>query len=258
MLTIYDGLNEIRRQLEAGSGSLGQLYHRFAKAHNEHPVIWVWEGKGGNERRRAKYPEYKLKRQKPKEDMFRAIGVFQSLLENCSNTYQISVPGYEGDDVIYSLAECYRHSTEVFIFSTDKDLRQFFGPNVNGTPTELKGYQKEPIPDEYVRLYKTLVGDPSDNIKGVPKFGDKAFYDADIDRILDRFQQGQYHLEEYDNVKPEFVYWSQIPENQALIKTYWEIVGFYHVPLDVLNSCMKQGIYNPAGAQQILNRFMME
>lgn len=258
MLTIYDGLNQIRLMLESGGMSLGRLYHRHANVPATNPTIWVWEGRGGNQRRRAKFPEYKLTRRKPQEDMFAAIGVFQTLMQNCSNAFNITVEGYEGDDVVASLVELYREKSEIFVYSTDKDFRQFYGHNVKGTANQLKGHKGELIDDQYVRLFKTLVGDPSDNIPGIPKFGAGKFAECDKDRILDRFQRGHYILEEYDGVKLDFALWSQQPQNSALLQTMWEIVGFYHVPVETLNANMKQGKFDPDAAQIILNQFLME
>lgn len=255
MLAIYDGMNFIRLQLEAGGGSISQLFSFYANP--KQATVWVWEGVGGNNRRRAKFPDYKSKRQKPAEDIFRSINFFRDLLHKYSSCYNISVEGYEGDDVVYTLAQFYRERCPVYIYSTDKDFRQFYGHNVDGMATPIKDYYKMPLPDKYVRLWKTLVGDQSDNIPGIPQFGPKKFEDCDKDRILDKFENGYFQLDQWDNVDVKFIAWTADLTNRQLLQTMWEVVGPILIPFDQITANMKRGTFDPVGAKAELSKLYM-
>lgn len=254
MFDIYDGLNFVRTRLETGGSTVGQLYHQHAPPTYGKVSIWVWDGKGGNDRRRAIFPEYKAKRKPASDDMYRQIGMFKDLMEH-SETYQITIPGYEGDDVISALAEIYRKTEDVYIYSTDKDLRQFYGGSVTGMATPLKGYGGEFVDDKFVRLYKALVGDPSDNIKGIAGFGQKAFFECNKERIQDKFERGIFELDEQDHVATKVILWSK--ENTELLKTMWSIVGFFPIDLTALSNHMKPCQYNPAAVAETMKRFML-
>lgn len=93
--------------------------------------------------------------------------------------------GYEADDLIGSYSKYFSNlGYEVEIFSGDLDLCQLIKDNVSlkilktgvsdivkYTPEKL--YEETSLrPNQYAE-YLSLVGDPSDNIKGVPGVGDK-------------------------------------------------------------------------------------
>ncbi len=94
--------------------------------------------------------------------------------------------GYEADDIIGTLATVYKSDFDsIDIFTSDKDLLQLIDDNVfvNLTKkgiTEVDRCDKERFKeifninvDQFID-YKALVGDSSDNIKGVPGIGPKA------------------------------------------------------------------------------------
>ena len=92
----------------------------------------------------------------------------------------LEVPWYEADDIIWTLAksEAQHEEVSVVIVSSDKDLKQLVTDRVmmfdamkeiETTPQSFiakHGYQPESIVD-----YLSLVGDASDNIKGVRWIG---------------------------------------------------------------------------------------
>src|SRR5688500_16645626 len=100
----------------------------------------------------------------------------------------LTVPGYEADDVLGTLA---RHSVEqninVVIVSGDKDFQQLVRPGVwllnpgRGGPASVdeqwvgveNGTERLGVPPERVVDYLAMVGDSSDNVPGVPGIGDK-------------------------------------------------------------------------------------
>lgn len=90
--------------------------------------------------------------------------------------------GYEADDIIFTLTRAIKDDEKAVIFASDKDLYQCLKPNVKvlrGHKDELYGlenFEEEfgfPFSIENYILYKSVVGDGSDNIKGIHRFPKK-------------------------------------------------------------------------------------
>lgn len=92
-------------------------------------------------------------------------------------TYQAE--NVEADDVIGSLAiRSAKAGFDTFIISGDKDFRQIVSPNIKIWDTmqdiiydSEKVYEKMGVYPENVVSYLSLLGDSSDNVKGVSKVG---------------------------------------------------------------------------------------
>jgi len=101
-------------------------------------------------------------------DAFRSLGAIQVTQDNV-----------EGDDLIAFLA--LNSEEDVVVRSNDQDLSSLHGQNVHGAMVNTyigdryneNAYGAFPL--KYVSLYKALVGDTSDSIKGIPGFGAKAW-----------------------------------------------------------------------------------
>jgi len=146
-------------------------------------TIVVWD-KGMSGREKA-YEPYKAQR-KPKPDLLREQWPHLAPLVEAFGYDNISVAGYEADDVIASLAERAKEAgLKVMIVTGDRDAYQL--PD-NGTIrvmtttrgiTDTKIYDRDAvierygIPPERVTDFIGLKGDTSDNIPGVPGIGDK-------------------------------------------------------------------------------------
>lgn len=108
-----------------------------------------------------------------------ALGVTQCTLE-----------GQEADDVIAFL--CERIPEFKRVYTVDRDLLQLSNDDTlvyiqGNAENEFKGY-----PVSIITLYKSLVGDSSDNIPGVKGFGEKGFKD-----IYEKFDEdGMLQLEQ--------------------------------------------------------------
>ena len=164
-LTLYDAQNWARGEIETGHSIRECLNHVInAPA----PTIVVWDGKDSRKRRRRIYEGYKSKRPPLAEDIRQQFELLEALLHLTSVT-SIKVDGFEADDVIAHLAAEWKVGP-VLVYSTDRDLLQL--PNVR-----LDGDNSIKCERRYLRLYKTLVGDPSDAIPGIPGFGEKTFKD---------------------------------------------------------------------------------
>ena len=108
--------------------------------------------------------------------------------------------GEEADDLIASFIK--RHPDDVHvIISSDKDFFQLlsnprvviYRPGSNGPRlldaegaekhwATLNGGKHPPIPSESVRMFKSLCGDPSDNVPGVPRLRKKVVDSAIVGR----------------------------------------------------------------------------
>jgi DNA polymerase-1 len=166
-----------------------------ARKYNPTRVILVWDGKGGSQRRRKLYPEYKANRKvatrlnRPQdfktdgdegENMMEQLAILMKLLEHLPFT-SIQIDGVEADDIIGYLA---RHTQklggESIIYSTDKDYLQLVSDKIlvfNGQ--QKKEYNTEAILEKYnvhptnFLFFRALIGDTSDNINGVPGVKEK-------------------------------------------------------------------------------------
>jgi DNA polymerase-1 len=125
-------------------------------------------------------PEYKANRQPPPEDLPPQIDRIVSILE-LMKVPILRQPRFEADDILATLSE--RHAGEdvdVFLVSRDKDLDQLLGDHVRmydpmkdhdidvSALREEKGYG----PDQAIEA-QMLIGDSTDNIKGVAGVGPK-------------------------------------------------------------------------------------
>ena len=84
----------------------------------------------------------------------------------------------EADDIIYYI--CKNHSGKKFVVSSDKDLLQIVDENTSiYSPNKKIIYNEENFhrlvgmtPEQFV-VYKAILGDQSDNIMGIPRYGTK-------------------------------------------------------------------------------------
>lgn len=139
--------------------------------HPNEKTLWVWDGIDSRAYRRGFFPEYKLHRDnKPKDpEIFPLMRDFKHR-QLPSIAGQVEIPGWEADDVLFNIA---LHGGAVInrIYSTDVDLTA-----IGKLQPNIQFPMANPIPNlpyEFVCMYKTLVGDSSDGIKGIPGFGPK-------------------------------------------------------------------------------------
>lgn len=129
------------------------------------------------------YPEYKANRPDMPEDLRPQIPMIRQLVEALSIPI-VELPGYEADDVMATLArEAAALGLPAVIVSPDKDLLQLVddarGIQVLNTKDGEVWHDREGVKarmgvwPEQVVDYLSLVGDASDNVKGVPGIGEK-------------------------------------------------------------------------------------
>jgi len=137
----------------------------------------------GPTHRHELYPEYKATREAAPESLHAQVSIIRDIL-GCLGVPVFSVEGYEADDVIGSMAEiCRREGRSCSLVSADKDLMQLVDENVRMLrPKRGGGFQEigpeqvleeKGIRPEQMVDYLALIGDSSDNIRGVDGIGGK-------------------------------------------------------------------------------------
>lgn len=136
--------------------------------------------------RDEKYAEYKAQRPPAPDELVSQIIEAHKLFE-AFGIRTFEKPGYEADDLIATLAEKFKTvpDVQVVILTGDRDTLQMVEGDKLVVQTFNKGVSDTTIYNEAAVIgkygiapnqmvdYKALVGDPSDNIKGVPGVGPK-------------------------------------------------------------------------------------
>ena len=154
-----------------------------------HDYIVVFDSITSSAERKLKNPNYKSNRPKSKgkKALFRQIRDVQTCLIAIGAKVAMPVD-VEADDLLFHLANEIRIDNEIqgnqiqaIIVSADHDLFQSIGSSVrvyddqrNKMWSDLEVKERYGILPNQITLYKSLVGDKSDNIKGVIGIGPKA------------------------------------------------------------------------------------
>lgn len=143
-------------------------------------------------KKREENSEYKSNRKSTLDlSDFDTINEIKEILKQAG--YEVyKLEGYEADDLVAKLAEeLYNRYDKIHIYTVDKDLLQLVNRKVDVNLFRAgKGYVtvtmdnfcvtteklfKTYIPLNFIKLFKCMCGDTSDNIKGIKKFGPKSF-----------------------------------------------------------------------------------
>jgi DNA polymerase-1 len=202
-------------------------------------VIVVFDGKGGSQRRRDIYPEYKNNRKvsvrvnrayeemsDPQTEQEAMINQMVKLIDFLRSlpVSVISIDYIEADDAIAYIATQMYPQSKVTIMSGDKDFIQLISDRVCiWSPIKKKIYGVQDVINEYgvhptnFIYYRILEGDSSDNIDGVKGVGLKTAIkcfpmlteatETSVDSILNRAK---------DCVNEKKIY-STIVENSSII-----------------------------------------
>jgi DNA polymerase-1 len=174
--------------------------------HGQKPTIVVWDA--GHSGRKEVSPDYKATRQS-RPDLLREQWPHLAPLVEAFGYRNVSVEGYEADDVIASIAEKARaQDVPVVVVTGDRDIFQLIDPDskvrvmATGrgiTDTKLYDYQavidRYGLPPESIPDFYGLKGDTSDNIPGVPGIGDKT-----AAALLDKYKDLETVLASVDEI----------------------------------------------------------
>jgi len=242
--------------------SLGALIRKIEPTH----VYVIFDGAGSANARKNLLPEYKSGRDLQRitnwdafddledehdakvDQMVRIIQYLKTL-----PVKTITLPKVEADDVIAYLADIIPEKPEdkVFIVSSDKDFLQLINKNVIVyRPMEKNFYTEETVVEKFkmnpenLIIYKTLLGDNSDKVKGVKGLGEKGLYkrfpelmerkvtlDDIYDICEDRFNEHQELKEKGSKEKFPIVY-ARVIQHIEELRTNYKIMDLSNPMLD--------------------------
>lgn len=207
---------------------LGMFWHLYVHKIKNYlttykDLIFCNEGHNSTAWRKNKYPLYKENRKDRAENPDYAF--IKKCYSECEDFLKLfhckvmRVENCEADDVIYKLTEYFtKKGEQVNIVSSDKDLTQmcvyFDGVSVFNPMSNLNKRITPVINSENcnknIILEKAIIGDASDNIKGLPGIGQKTFEKMLSDKIT----------------------WNKkmTPENSVLFETILDIVDLRRYP----------------------------
>jgi DNA polymerase I len=171
-------------------------------------VIVAWD-KGWSGRENV-YAEYKSQR-KSRPDLLKEQWPHLAPLAEAFGFKNVSVEGYEADDVIASMAkDASAEGIPVMIVSGDRDVYQLVGDGIRVMTTsrgvtDTKVYDRDGVverygvPPELVTDFIGLKGDTSDNIPGVPGIGDKTA--AELLQRFGSLEEVLSHIDEISGAK---------------------------------------------------------
>tara|TARA_R100000008_G_scaffold85472_1_gene75514 strand:+ start:1858 stop:2862 length:1005 start_codon:yes stop_codon:yes gene_type:complete len=154
-------------------------------------ILIVFDGKGGSQKRKKLFPDYKAGRafksklnrrvefSKEGDEHTSMVQQMSRLMEylECLPVQTFSLDNVEADDVISYVANKGKF-TRCTIMSTDKDFLQLVDDRINVySPSKKKLYNTETLMEEYdihpenFLMYRMVDGDKSDNIPGVKGIG---------------------------------------------------------------------------------------
>ena len=148
-------------------------------------VAVAWDKKGTNIRKRREiYPEYKAGRKKAPDDFYEQIPILEELLQ-AFGWPMYEIDDYEADDIMATFArEAEEKGVETCLITSDLDALQVISPMTrvyamkNGL-SNIQEFTQEYFEEKYNLKtsqfldLKSLMGDSSDNLPGVPGVGRK-------------------------------------------------------------------------------------
>lgn len=161
--------------------------------------------------RHKMYEAYKGTRKGMPEELKSQVPLIKNLLL-AMQIPVVECPGYEADDIIGTLSKRAEESgMEVSVLSGDRDLLQLATehvlikiPKTKGGQTTVENYHTQEVIDlygvtplEFIDM-KGLMGDPSDNIPGVPGIGEKT-----ASKIISSYHSIEEAYEHLDEIKPK-------------------------------------------------------
>jgi DNA polymerase-1 len=153
-----------------------QMLIKILREFEPRTIVWFADEKGPTFRHLA-YAEYKAQRPGMPDDLKVQIPYIKKIVLALGIPF-VSKEGFEADDLISAFV--HRFPVKSIIVAPDKDLyalvseRTILYDPVRETFIDKEEFLKKfGFPPERFPQFRALVGDPSDNIKGVPGVGEK-------------------------------------------------------------------------------------
>lgn len=176
--------NEMRnKEGQSTRGTYGFLSMVFKLIEDYKPDYFAvaWDLKGPTFRHKQ-YEDYKANRKPMPDDLASEMPILQSVLE-ALDIKNLSIQGYEADDILGTISKrAENKDIDVLVVTGDRDALQLASDNVKVMInkkgiTNFDMYDRNAMineygmtPEQFIDL-KALMGDSSDNIKGVPGIG---------------------------------------------------------------------------------------
>ncbi len=177
-------------QLTNGVYMMTQKLLKIIKTQQPVGISVAWDKSREKTFRRELFAGYKSTRTEKNADLTNQIGMMQEVL-SLMGIHQCSHDRFEADDFLFTLAQSYQNDIPVKILSRDQDLLQTVTEQTsvwltNGTKEKYPGvpggcteYTPALVKETYgIHPYqfpdlKGILGEPTDNIPGVPGVGKK-------------------------------------------------------------------------------------
>lgn len=222
--------------------------------------------------RHEMFEAYKGTRKSMPEELRPQVPLLKEVLKAMNITI-MEKPGYEADDILGTLAKTGEaKGLTVSLVSGDRDLLQLASENIKiripktkKGGTEIENYNTKDVldtygvtPTQFIDL-KGLMGDPSDNIPGVPGVGEKTA--QKIISSFDTIENAYIHIEEVAPPKAKEALRNNyeqaiLSKVLATIKVDCEIdYDFNNAKIDNLYNENTYNIFKKLEFKNLLNRF---
>ena len=196
------------RNINAAYGFFS-IFLKILNKYNPDYIVCTFDSQTSTIIKKNKFSWYKSNREKVPDDLIPQFDYVKDIL-SAFDINVIESIDYEADDVVASIVKSFEKESdlEIYVITGDKDLIQLVDPRVNviipgksfSDPREITVDNVEEFlgfKSKYLLSYKSLKGDPSDNIPGVPGVGDKTAKDlilefgdlGDIYKNIDRIKK---------------------------------------------------------------------
>jgi len=217
--------------------------------------VIVFDGKGGSKRRKELFPEYKANRanktafnryqefaslEDEQDSMKRQFGRMVQYL-NCLPVTTLSIDNVEADDIMAYIAnEIYTEDdNRVTICSTDRDFLQLVNNRISvWSPIKKKMYTPSVMQEEFgfssknYLLYRSFIGDKSDNIPGLKGVGPKSLIKYFPMFTEDRELSVQEIVEYANNVDKKYKVHELVSNNKELLDLNYRLMQLKEVDIN--------------------------
>ena len=243
-INIIDGNNQFFINMSRALNAQDLARRCFELHHGYDIVYWTFDGIDSRKPRRDLYPAYKdtPARQKAKNDTNR-----YELLKNFKHQHLpaqggvivLEIPFFEADDVIRKLVNHHANGDNLITISSNDadllDLTRFKG--VTKPQAKFPAVCQDPV---YLPIYKALVGDTGDNIKGLKGFGDGAWAklsDGDM-RLIASCLWNKLRIDQ-DSVMDDEKLKAKLIEHWDSVALWYKLVDYIDVPDDAIQANLR-------------------
>ena len=220
-------------------------------------VLIAFDTKEKTKRHEA-FDDYKAGRPPMPIEMAQQIPLIHTYLKQL-NIADKSLVGYEADDIIGTLSkEACNRGLQVSIYSSDRDLLQLISNNVTihllkKGVTEIDDLNPQSFFEKYGIKHtqmidlKALMGDPSDNIPGVPGVGEKTAV-----KLLQTYETLENVLAKKDEISGKLGERIREHEDKAILSKMLATIDL-NVPLDFSLDDIERKEFNYEGLVAFYN-----